>query len=92
MTDIADLTTAAALAEHGIAELYPTRRQWPVTQRIGEAYYRAGCRGLLAPSAAHLDGQVLVIFRPVRSLSGLTAMPPANHYDDLPPLPTGLRT
>lgn len=92
VADIADLTTAAALAEHGIAELHPTRRQWSVTQRIGEAYYRAGCRGLLAPSAAHLGGQVLALFRPVRNLPGLTAMPPANHYESLPPLPTGLRT
>ena len=92
VTDIADLATAATLAEHGIAELHPTRRQWPETQPIGEAYYREGCRGLLAPSAAHVGGQVLVIFRLVRDLSGLTAMPPANRYDELPPLPTGLRT
>jgi RES domain-containing protein len=92
VTDIADITKAGVLAAHGIAELLPTRRQWPLTQPIGEAYYRDNCRGLLAPSAAHEGGQVLVIYRPLPALPGLVPVPPPNHYDDLPPLPTGLRT
>lgn len=92
VTDIADLSEPGVLAKHGIGELHPTRRQWPLTQPVGEAYYRDGCRGLLAPSAAHLGGQVLVIFRPHPALRGLTPLPPPNHYDELPPLPTGLRT
>lgn len=92
VSDIADLTEPGLLERHGITELRPTRRQWPVTQPIGEAYYHAGFRGLLAPSAAHDGGQVLAIFRPLLALPGLSAVPPPNRYDDLPPLPTGLRT
>lgn len=92
VSDIADLTEPGLLERHGITELRPTRRQWPVTQPVGEAYYHAGFRGLLAPSAAHDGGQVLAIFRPLLALPGLSAVPPPNRYDDLPPLPTGLRT
>ena len=92
VSDLADLTEPGLLERHGITELRPTRRQWPVTQPIGEAYYHAGFRGLLAPSAAHDGGQVLAIFRPLPALPGLSAIPPPNRYNDLPPLPTGLRT
>lgn len=92
LTDIADLNEAGVLAKHGIAELRPMRLQWPLTQPIGEAYYRDGCRGLLAPSAAHLGGRVLAIFRPLPAMPGLRAVPPPKRYDELPPLPTGLRT
>ena len=63
--DIADLRDKAILAKHGIDELRPTRRQWPMTQPIGEACFRAGCRGILTPSAAHVGGEVLTIFRPL---------------------------
>jgi RES domain-containing protein len=90
--DIADLTERGVLERHGISDLSPTRRQWPATQPVGEAYYHAGFRGLLAPSAAHEGGKVLAIFRPLPAIPGLSAVPPPNHYDDLPPLPTGLRT
>lgn len=92
VTDIADLVELGVLARHGITELHPTRRQWPLTQPVGEAYYYAGFRGLVAPSAARVDGTVLAIFRPLPPLNGLTPVPPPTHYDDLPPLPAGLRT
>ena len=92
VTDIADLSEPGVLAKHGIGELHPTRRQWPLTQPLGEAHYQDGCRGLLAPSAAHVDGQVLAIFRPQPARRGLAPLPPPYHYDELPPLPTGLRT
>ena len=92
VTDVGDLTDMATLGLHGITELLPTRRQWPSTQPVGEAYYRGGWRGILTPSAAHLGGHVLTIFRPLPSLPGLRPLPPARRYTDLPPLPTGLRT
>ncbi len=92
VSDIADLAEPGVLEKHGISELRPTRRQWLVTQPIGEAYYHASCRGLMAPSAAHTGGQVLAIFRPLPALPGLTPVPPPNYYDGLPPLPIGLRT
>ena len=92
VVDIADLTEPGVLSSHGIHELRPTRRQWPLTQPVGEAYFAEGWRGLLAPSAAHEGGRVLAIFRPLPALPGLKPVPPPNRYDDLPPLPTGLRT
>lgn len=92
VTDIGDLSDMATLGLHGITELLPTRRQWPKTQPVGESYYHDGYRGLLAPSAAHVGGQVLTIFRPLPALPGIRAIPPANRYTDLPALPTGLRT
>jgi hypothetical protein len=92
VTDIGDLSDMTTLALHGLTELLPTRRQWPLTQPIGEAYYHDGFRGVLTPSAAHVGGQVLTIFRPLPSLPGLKAVSPAKHYAGLPPLPTGLRT
>jgi len=91
--DITDLTDPAELASHGIRALPPTRRQWPRTQPIGEAYWREGRRGLLVPSAAHVGGQVLVIFRPTdEPPAGVTPVPRPRLFKELPPLPTGLRT
>jgi RES domain-containing protein len=92
VTDVGDLTDPAMLGAVGVPELRPTRRQWPRTQPVGEAYYRAGYRGILTPSAAHAPGQVLTIFRPLPKLPGVRPIPPPNHYTELPPLPTGLRT
>ena len=92
VTDIVDLIAPGALAGRGIAELLPTRRQWPQTQPIGNAYFREGRRGLLAPSAAHVGGRVLVIFRPLPALPGLRSVPPPRHQVELPSLPTGVRT
>ena len=89
---VADLTDAGALREHGIAELIPTRRQWPLTQPIGEAYWSAGSRGLVAPSAAQVGGRVLAVFRPIPDMPGVVPTPPPNRYDELPRIPVGLRT
>src|SRR3990172_8432950 len=77
----------------GAAPPPPPRKRWPKPQPIGEAYYSAGCRGVLAPSAAHVGGKVLAIFRaPKDPMSGLESLPPPNHYDELPAPPTGLLT
>ena len=85
---VADLT-----ANPDLPQMQPTRRQWPRTQPVGERYWRAGNAGLLAPSAAHAGGRVLVVFRPTHDPPpGLVALPRPKRYDELPPLPTGLRT
>ena len=90
---VADLTGEGVLAEHSIERLAPTRRQWPRTQPIGEAYWRAGRRGVLVPSAAHVEGRVLVVFRPTAERpKGVIALPRPRRYTELPALPTGLRT
>ena len=91
---IADLTADGVLPKHGIRKLTPSRRQWPRTQPIGEAYFAAGRRGLLVPSAAHVDGRVLVIFRAEEESTpaGVTVHGKGRVHNELPPLPTGLRT
>jgi RES domain-containing protein len=93
VADIADLTEPRVLKRHGFGSLAPTRRQWPTTQPVGEAYFAAGRRGILVPSAAHVDGRVLVIFRPnARRPSGIRSAGRPKVVNVLPPLPTGLRT
>jgi RES domain-containing protein len=94
--DIADLTAPGILAGEGIARLSPSRRQWPKTQPIGDALWRDGARGVLAPSAAHKAGLVLAIFRPndgpTDSVAGVRPVGPPRLFDALPALPPGLRT
>jgi RES domain-containing protein len=90
--DVADLTAPGVLAGEGIARLDPARRQWPRTQPIGEALWRAGALGVLAPSAARRGGKVLAIFRTGEAIAGVTAVPPATRFDLLPAIPPGLRT
>jgi hypothetical protein len=88
LDDVADLTAADALPA-----MQPTRRQWRVTQPIGERLWKEGRLGLLVPSAAHAGGRVLVIFRPGdEPPPGVKALPRPRRYDELPALPTGLRT
>jgi RES domain-containing protein len=92
VSDIADLAAPGVLDAHGIADLRPTRRQWPGTQPVGEAYWTAGARGLLAPSAAHDGHRVLALFRPMPTVRGVTPVGRPTDYDRLPYIPTGLRT
>ncbi len=90
---IADLAADGVLSRHGIRKLTPSRRQWPRTQPIGEAYFTAGRRGLLVPSAAHVEGRVLVIFRAdEQAPAGIRVRGEGRVHTELPPLPTGLRT
>ena len=90
---VADVTAPGILRRHEIRRLQPTRAQWPVTQPIGEAYWAAGCRAIVAPSAAHAGGRVLALFRPLPGpIPGLTVIPPPASYQELPAIPTGLRT
>jgi RES domain-containing protein len=92
VADIGDLSDTATLRQHGVDELLPTRKQWPATQPVGELYHHDHYRGILTPSAAHVGGQVLTIFRPTEDMPGLRTVPPARAHHELPPLPTGLRT
>ena len=93
LADVADLTADGVLQAYGVDSLRPSRRQWPDTQEVGEAYWRSGCTGLIAPSAARQDGKVLAVFRARRGrVTGLTPRRPARRYSELPALPVGLRT
>jgi RES domain-containing protein len=92
--DVADLTRPGVLAAHGVASLVPSRRQWRRTQPIGEAYFAAGRRAVLVPSAAHDGGRVLVVFRAPGSndVPGVAVVGRGRRVTELPALPTGLRT
>jgi RES domain-containing protein len=88
LDEIADLTVSDE-----IPAMQPTRRQWRLTQPIGEKHWKQGRPGLLVPSAAHSGGRVLVVFRPTdEPPKGVKALPRPKRFDELPPLPTGLRT
>ena len=94
MDGVADLTGPGVLAAHGVVSLVPSRRQWPRTQPIGEAYFARGRRAVLVPSAAHDDGRVLVVFRPAGTsdVPGVVRVGRGRRVTELPALPTGLRT
>jgi hypothetical protein len=93
LASVADLTPDGVLGRYSISSLSPSRRQWPETQPIGEAAWRAGAAGVLAPSAAHVGGRVLAVFRARRGkVAGLRPIRPPRRYTELPALPTGLRT
>jgi hypothetical protein len=90
--EVADLTAPGVLAAHGLTGLRPTRRQWPVTQPVGEAYRAAGAGGLLVASAARDGHRVLVLFRSGPGIPGITPIDPPTDYERIPYVPVGLRT
>jgi RES domain-containing protein len=93
LANVADLTSSGVLARRRIASLAPTRRQWPRTQPIGEQLWRDGFAALVAPSAAHVGGRVLAVFRAEpTAMAGITPIRPPKRVAELPALPTGLRT
>lgn len=92
LEQIADLTDPAARATLRIPGLQPTRRQWPLTQPIGERLWRGGARGILAPSAAHVGHRVLAVFRTGPVVDGVVEITPGTDHDTIPIIPTGLRT
>jgi RES domain-containing protein len=61
-TEVADLSDAARLARVNLTPPVPGRSAWAPFQQVGEALWREGWRGLLAPSAARSEGLVLCLF------------------------------
>lgn len=83
--EVANLSDAARLERVGLALPAPTRRTWPSFQDVGEALWREGWTGLLAPSAARPDHPVLCVFttswppvgcKPIRSIEIATVPDP----------------
>jgi RES domain-containing protein len=91
-TELADLSSAERLAAAGLPLPRPSRRTWPPFQDVGDALWRAGWAGLLAPSAARPASLIVCIFdhgvwpptgcQPVRTVE----------ITDVPPPPTGMTT
>lgn len=90
--DVADLSTTHKLARVGLESPRPGRRTWPAFQAVGDELFHAGYAGLIAPSAARPDAQILTIFdhgkwppdhcRPLRAIEVL----------QVPAPPTGMTT
>ncbi len=60
--DVADLRDETRLARVGLGLPVPGRSSWAPFQRVGEALWREGWPGLVAPSAARAGGLVLCLF------------------------------
>jgi hypothetical protein len=90
--EVANLSDAARLKRVGLAPPVPGRPGWPAFQRVGEALWRDGWRGLLAPSAARRNGLVLGLF--VEDPTSVPARPYGRRriVKEPPAPPTGLRT
>ena len=90
---VADLRTPARLARLGLGLPSLGRRTWPVYQHVGEALWREGWPGLVAPSAARpRDGLVLCLFRDAARTILAHPVPPPILIDQPPVPPLGMRT
>lgn len=89
---VADLTTVDRLARVGLDRPTPGRRRWARYQEVGETLWREGWRGLVAPSAAHVDGLVLCLFVTEPPTSPAEPVSPPSIVAEPPAPPTGMRT
>lgn len=89
---VADLTTPERLACVGSAPPMPGRKAWPAYQDVGEALWRDGWSGLLAPSAARPAGVVLCLFIDDPLTLPAEPVPPPTLVSEPPAPPTGMRT
>jgi RES domain-containing protein len=89
---VADLSTAEKLAPVDLYTPRPARREWPTFQAVGEALWREGRHGVLAPSAARPTGEILCLFRGTDELAGATPLRPPTTYRHPPAPPTGMTT
>jgi RES domain-containing protein len=59
---LADLSGPERLAAVGLPPPRPSRRTWPPSQGVGDALWRAGWAGLVAPSAARPASVIICVF------------------------------
>jgi RES domain-containing protein len=89
--ELADLSSARQLASVGLPPPRPGRATWPPYQDVGEALWREGWAGLLAPSAARPDGRIACIFASHWPPEHCTPIR-ANEITETPPPPQGMTT
>ena len=93
---VVDLGGRDLLRRAGLTQPRPDEREWPAFQRVGERLWRAGYRGLVAPSAARPEGRIACIFRgrleAEPHLGGCDPLPPPRTVHEPPVVPRGLRT
>jgi len=86
---VANLSERRQLSEIGLSPPRPLRREWPAFQAVGEQLYAEGWRGIVAPSAARPDGQILCLFRKEETIEGVRPVPPPAIYRNPPAPSTG---
>jgi hypothetical protein len=89
---IAKLSTVDRLAAVGLPVPRPTQGEWRPFQEVGERLFRAGFRGVQAPSAARPHALVLGLFRDSEDVPGAVPVRPALTFRRPPAPPTGMRT
>jgi RES domain-containing protein len=89
---VADLRDEDQLAAVGLDPPAPGRRTWPPYQDVGERLWREGWPGLVAPSAARPEGQVLCLFRIDDEVTGARPVGRARVVREPPALPIGMTT
>jgi hypothetical protein len=92
--EVADLTSAERLGRVRLDVPRPGRRTWPPYQAVGEALWREGWPGLLAPSAARPgEGVVLCLFRAgADPVAGARPLSPPRVVRRPPAPPRGMTT
>ena len=89
---VADLRTKRRLGALGLEPPRPGRRGWRSYQEAGEALWRDGWPGLIAPSAARPEGLVLCLFRTADGVSGARRVGRPRTVREPPVPPTGMTT
>lgn len=89
---VADLSDQERLGRVGLPVPTPGRKTWPAYQQVGEALWRDGWPGLLAPSAARPVGLVLCLFPNADTELPATPIAPPRTLAEPPIPPTGMRT
>jgi hypothetical protein len=89
---VAALSDAKRLARVGLMLPTPGRKAWPSYQDIGEALWKEGWPGLLAPSAARPGGLVLCLFVEDPAVLPAQPVPPPRVVTEPAAPPTGMRT
>jgi RES domain-containing protein len=90
--DVADLSSDERLQRVGLEPPVPGRRTWPAYQNVGEALFREGWAGLVAPCAARRGGRVLCLFRPGAEIPGARPVGRARIVREPAAPPTGMTT
>lgn len=89
---VADLSDAARLTRVGLPVPRLGSNDWSAFQRVGEALYEEGFKGVVAPTDARPGWLVACIFRPGLELAGVTPEPPSVRVTNPPLVPIGMAT
>jgi RES domain-containing protein len=89
--DLADLGSDERLAAVGLVAPQPSSLSWEPFQLVGEALWREGWRGLLAPSAARPNAKIVCVFAEEWPPSGCFPLG-VDEILDVPVPPTGMTT